>query len=850
MANDITCLRKLKIILEDVDWEIVEKRRNFLSQLYLLIINWNGQHPDLRTLFRPRQIDWLITQSVKADESEILIDFVIKTGYKDEPDFDKNDKPSLHRTTPVHHAAKLFRFDIKHRTVIRDLFKIYNRVDVNYICQWGFTHFHVACEWGFVDVVQKFLEFGHDPNLLMQTTGNSLLHLAADWGSKDLIELLLKYGADPNWANTNGLTPLHTICKRDHHDDLTEVFFKVKYENCRQVQVDVQDWWGNTPLHYALLGSNNMVIESLLKRSVKPNLTNRRGLTYLHMICKRKINDGLAEFFFRINDEKHQTVQVDAQDPFGNTPLHLSLQSWPYTINGIFELLLRRGANPNLADVSGLTPLHIICQRIPKADLVEKFFNICDEIQLTVQINAPDTRQGYTPLHFALVWGYRKIAELLLRRGADPNMTDKDGSTPLHISCMRNKDYNIVAVLFEVSNEKHRQVQVNAQDNLGRTPLHLALYWGQKKAVELLLRNGADPNIPDEEGLTALHVICQNYHNEDLAELFFRVNNEIQQTVQVDARDNLGRTPLHLSLSRGRRVLSRSLLSRGADPNAANAEGLTPLRIVCKRLRDRSYDLMEVLFNHDNHQTVRIDALDELGRTPLQWAVANLWPHVVDVLLDHGADISNFVFPNESHFNECVKMYREITGNFSSAAYSIDDDCFEEKVRSPLSACDRFAERWYRVQHQRQQQLTRESSTIFNSLGKCRISRDRIYPRAYIMHTSGLTRPLCLVARDHHRLQQSRGRLAAAALVCFARTRLYNSGVRVCIGDSTFCATHYETARELPFNIILLQSVKVHMRLNTSYSVIFIIIYNVDDCTLRVKKYTRGQPRLDRGLDS
>uniref|UniRef100_A0ABD2WSC3 Uncharacterized protein n=1 Tax=Trichogramma kaykai TaxID=54128 RepID=A0ABD2WSC3_9HYME len=663
MANDITCLRKLKIILEDVDWEIMEKRRNFLSQLYLLITNWNGQYPDLRTLFRPRQIDWLITQSVKANESEILIDFVIKAGYKDEPDFDKNDKPSLHRTTPVHYAAKLFRFDINYRTVIRDLFKIYNRSDMNYICEWGFTHFHVACEWGFEDVVQKFLHFGHDPNLIMRTTGNSLLHLAADWGSKDLIELLLKYGADPNRANKAGSTPLHTICKKNYQYDLTEVFFKVKYENCQQAQVDVQDWWGNTPLHYALLGSNNKVIESLLKRSVNPNLTNQRGLTYLHMICKRQINDGLAEFFFKIYDDKHQTVEVDAQDPFGNTPLHLALQSWPYTINGIFELLLRRGANPNLAALSGLTPLHIICQRFPEG-LVEKFFNICDESQLAVQMNARDAWHGYTPLHFALVWGHRQVAELLLRRGADPNMTDKDGSSPLHISCMRNKDYNIVTVLFEVSDEKHLRVQVNAQDNLGRTPLHLALYWGQKKVVELLLKNGADPNMPDEEGLTALHVICQNYfyYNYDLAKLFFSVNDEIQQTVQVDARDYLGRTPLHLALSRNCRELSRLLLSRGADPNAINAEGLTPLRIVCKKLRDRSYEWMEVLFNHDNHQRVRIDALDELGRTTLQWAVANLWPHVVDVLLDHGADISNFVFPNESHFDECVKMHREITG--------------------------------------------------------------------------------------------------------------------------------------------------------------------------------------------
>ncbi|CAB0044722.1 unnamed protein product, partial [Trichogramma brassicae] len=57
-------------------------------------------------------------------------------------------------------------------------------------------------------------------------------------------------------------------------------------------------------------------------------------------------------------------------------------------------------------------------------------------------------------------------------------------------------------------------------------------------------------------------------------------------------------------------------------------------------------DLMDIFFQFTNkiQQAVLINAKDNLGRTPLQFAVAHLLPHVVDVLLDHGADLSTFVF--------------------------------------------------------------------------------------------------------------------------------------------------------------------------------------------------------------
>uniref|UniRef100_A0ABD2X3L2 Uncharacterized protein n=1 Tax=Trichogramma kaykai TaxID=54128 RepID=A0ABD2X3L2_9HYME len=186
---------------------------------------------------------------------------------------------------------------------------------------------------------------------------------------------------------------------------------------------------------------------------------------------------------------------------------------------------------------------------------------------------------GTTPLHWALNCGNKKVAEILLRRGAAINLADQNGWTPLHFFGTNFSYHNLMKILFEIHNKKHQPVHLDAKNKKGDTPLHLALSSDNKKAVELLLRNGADPNLADADGSTSLHLIYERNEDDDLVEIFFKT---------IDAK----------------------------------------------------------------HRPVHIDARDKSGRTPLQLAVSNLLPHVVDVLLQHGADLSNFSFPNESYFGE------------------------------------------------------------------------------------------------------------------------------------------------------------------------------------------------------
>ncbi|CAB0042738.1 unnamed protein product [Trichogramma brassicae] len=597
---------------QEVNWEVDCERLEFLRRLYPLIGSWQGQLPNLLDIFAKREIECLLSDSISYSNrnssdgiGERFIGFVARTGYKDEPEVDEDGKALLRRTTPVHRANQ--------RSVAADLFKIYDRFDVNYTDESGLSHFHVACQLDCTDVVEKFLELGQDPNCLpLRARVDPPLHLALRHKCPNVTEILLRNGADPNLADAYGFAPLQIICDTYYNNDATtKMFFEIIDELDQTVRLKVRDKSGNTPLHLALKWNDEELIRMLLKKGVDINFANEEGTTPLHVICEKHSHTKLAEVLEIIAD-KNQLVQIDAQDNEGNTSLHLALKSGN---NKAMELLLRNGSNPNVPNAKGLTPLHIMIDNYRiNCEMIELFFTINDDIQQTVQINAQDN-EGNTPLHLSLKSSNDyKATELLLRNGANPNVPNAKGLTSLHI--MINKewiDYDMLELLLTINGNIQQTVQINAQDNEGNTPLHLAiLKWRHIKAAKWLLRRGADPNLANVEGSTALHIICQIKYDLD----FYGAKN---YDPDVDDYDD--------------------------DYDYDDGD-------------DDDDDVVQLLFkiNDDKHQLVQVDAVDPLGRTPLQWAVANHLPDVVDALLDHGANLLSFVFPDSSYFGEKIKV--------------------------------------------------------------------------------------------------------------------------------------------------------------------------------------------------
>jgi len=90
-----------------------------------------------------------------------------------------------------------------------------------------------------------------------------------------------------------------------------------------------------------------------------------------------------------------------------------------------------------------------------------------------------------------------------LDEGVDINAVDEEGNTPTHLAA-RNPDISLIQELLE------RGAEVNAMSNLGQSPLHEAAIHGQLDAVSLLLQQKADVDLASSAGMTALHYVAQN----------------------------------------------------------------------------------------------------------------------------------------------------------------------------------------------------------------------------------------------------------------------------------------------------------------------------------------------------
>lgn len=199
------------------------------------------------------------------------------------------------------------------------------------------------------------------------------------------------------------------------------------------------------------------------------------------------------------------------------------------------------------------------------------------------------------PISYACAKGSVDVVNFLLHIGVDINIPGVDGKLPIHYTCDANerlddRKSDCVQALKALIESK---CDVNAVDNMGRTPLFLACEADDVNAVKLLIGNGCDVNIQTVCGDSPMKVACRNakywsyWHGKDCNSSGKKMNAFNFPPVQItkmllQANADLSEaTLLPTAVQLGDAQLVEELIDLGMDINMLDDNMCTPLGIAC-----------------------------------------------------------------------------------------------------------------------------------------------------------------------------------------------------------------------------------------------------------------------------
>ncbi len=297
-------------------------------------------------------------------------------------------------------------------------------------------------------------------------------------------------------------------------------------------------------------------------------------------------------------------------------------------------------------------------------------------IEAGAEVDAqPEGRNGDTALIRAVRAGHADAVRLLLDEGADPNLQNKEGTTALIVAAGHTDEVGVqlvqmlldagadpnlqsveghTALFLAVAHHEPRIPMVelllgagadpNVQESEGITALMVASARGFVQLVKIFLDAGADPDIQDDGGITALIAAARRFRDRhgdwnessELGENFRGVILALLAAgADPNAQNEKGDTPISIAVVDGDLDFIKTLLDAGADPNVQDGEGFTPL--MRATISYGSTELRQLLLDAVG-DAENADLQNKSGVTALMFAVHLGRPEVIRALLDIGAD--------------------------------------------------------------------------------------------------------------------------------------------------------------------------------------------------------------------
>jgi uncharacterized protein len=410
------------------------------------------------------------------------------------------------------------------------------RVDVNAVQPDGTTALHWAVDRDAQEMVRLLIRAGANVKAANRY-GATPLWLASLNGNAVIIGMLLEAGADAATASAEGETAL-MVAARTGKLDAVDVLLS------RGVDPNVKESWrGQTALMWAAAEGHAPVIEALVKRGADVHARSNGGFTALLFAAREgriAAVDALLEAGADMNDSlpvRRRPAQNAATPAAPEIGLNAFLLA---AANAHYELaawLLDRGADPNAAP-QGYTALHQVSwvrkagiagsnnPAPPGSGNMDGLTFVRRLVAKGADVNARATKRpqmgvttlnsiGATPFLLAARTADAPLMSLLAELGADPLLSNEDGSTPLMVAAGLGTNapgedpgtepevLDAVKVALDLGND------LNAVDKNGETAMHGAAYKHVPTVVRYLAERGARIDVwnrPNSKGWTPLKI--------------------------------------------------------------------------------------------------------------------------------------------------------------------------------------------------------------------------------------------------------------------------------------------------------------------------------------------------------
>ncbi|MBL8138105.1 MAG: ankyrin repeat domain-containing protein [Acidobacteria bacterium] len=545
--------------------------------------------------------------------------------------------------------------------------------DVNAAQGDGMTALHWAAMKNDAELGQMLVYAGANVKATTRLGGNTPLIIAARNGNAPVVGVLLKAGADAKAATSTGTTPLMLASASGSVE-------AVKALLAAGAEVDAKESsMQQTALMFAAANSRVDVMRALIAAGANVKASSK-------VVNVASLTSPEEEFFAQQAAQQQQQQQRAAAAPAGapaagapvaaGAPAAGAAQA-PAGGGG------RRGPATGKAGVErnfrynelvgwqgGMTPL-LFAARQGSMDAVNALLDAGADVN---QVSGGDKT---SPLVLAIANGHFDIALHLLNKGANPNASSENGVTPLYAvlnvqwapkalypqprSYLQQKAtyLDTMKALLDKGADPNARLKykvwysgynfdLSGVDEIGATPFWRAAYASDVEAMRMLVKAGADPNIPttkpagrprvgdagvraagDVSGLPLLPIggpgvtplqaaagvgygegFAANSHRYAPTGMMAAVKYLVEELgADVNAADHEGNTALHQAAARGDVAMIEYLVSKGADVTRVNREGQTTADMANGPVqRTQPYPealkLLEKLGAKNNHKCV------------------------------------------------------------------------------------------------------------------------------------------------------------------------------------------------------------------------------------------------------